>query len=140
MKHLIVIAIISLSFGQAVAQEENTLKIIIKNFSSSNGKVKVGLYNSKENYMGSFFMYDDAEVMDEKEVELIFENVPSGEYAFSIYHDENNNGELDKNIVGIPTEDYAFSNNANGRFGPPKYEECVFKVDQNLVVQTININ
>lgn len=58
-----------------------------------------------------------------------FENVPSGQYAISVYHDANNYGEMDTNFIGIPTEDYACSNDAKGRFGPPKLEDAVFEVD-----------
>jgi uncharacterized protein (DUF2141 family) len=38
--------------------------------------------------------------------------LPAGDYAFAVYHDANGNGKLDRNGVGMPTEDYAFSNNA----------------------------
>lgn len=40
-----------------------------------------------------------------------FEDLPPGSYAISLFHDENDNGEMDKNIVGMPTEGYGFSQN-----------------------------
>ena len=62
-----------------------------------------------------------------------------GEYTIKIYHDENGNGIHDKNILGIPKEDYAFSNNAVASIGPPDYEKAKFELKNNLII-TINIS
>ncbi|MBC7684748.1 MAG: DUF2141 domain-containing protein, partial [Bdellovibrionales bacterium] len=43
---------------------------------------------------------------------IVIKDLPAGDYAFAVYHDTNGNGKMDKNGFGIPTEDYAFSNNA----------------------------
>ncbi len=48
------------------------------------------------------------------EVTVVFENLAPGEYGISVVHDENENGDLDKNFVGIPKEGFAFGNNAMG--------------------------
>lgn len=45
-----------------------------------------------------------------------------GGYAVVAFHDENANGELDANLLGIPTEGYGFSNDARSSFGPPSYD------------------
>ena len=57
---------------------------------------------------------------------IVFKDLPEGEYAFAVYHDANANGKMDKNLLGIPTEDYAFSNNALGKMGPPSYASAKF--------------
>ena len=62
---------------------------------------------------------------------IIFENIPKGTYAVSIFHDENNNGKLDTNFFGIPNEDYGCSNNAKGFMGPPKWQDAKFKLNTN---------
>jgi uncharacterized protein (DUF2141 family) len=59
------------------------------------------------------------------------EDLSFGQYAISAYHDENNNGELDSGLFGIPTEDYGFSNNARGSFGPPDYEDAAFEFNES---------
>ena len=38
-------------------------------------------------------------------------NLPAGSYAVQVMHDENDNGNLDTNFMGIPLEGYGFSNN-----------------------------
>ncbi|HUQ09698.1 MAG TPA: DUF2141 domain-containing protein [Steroidobacteraceae bacterium] len=37
--------------------------------------------------------------------------VPAGSYGVQVMHDENDNGKLDTNVMGIPVEGYGFSNN-----------------------------
>lgn len=53
---------------------------------------------------------------------IVFADLPEGDYAVAVYHDANSNGKMDSNLLGIPTEDYGFSNNAVGKFGPPKFD------------------
>src|SRR6202022_443464 len=45
---------------------------------------------------------------------FVFKNLERGSYAIIVFHDENDNGMLDENYWGVPTEGYAFSNNAQG--------------------------
>ena len=59
---------------------------------------------------------------------LIFNNVPEGRWAAMAYHDENSNGRLDSNQLGIPVEGTAFSRNAKGHYGPPKFADAVENV------------
>ncbi len=54
-------------------------------------------------------------------------DLPPGNYAVKLFHDANQNGELDTNMVGLPTEGYGFSNNA-GRFGPPDFDDAAVEV------------
>ncbi|MEP0367471.1 MAG: DUF2141 domain-containing protein [Cyclobacteriaceae bacterium] len=140
MKNLLAIAFILFGLGQAWSQDSTTLKVVVKKFDSAQGTVKIALYNSEETYMGKAFIAGFKPVDNKNEMELMLGKIPTGKYAFSIYHDENGNDKLDTNLIGIPTEDYAFSNNADGRFGPPNYEECEFEVSGTELVQIININ
>jgi uncharacterized protein (DUF2141 family) len=48
-------------------------------------------------------------------------------YAVSAFHDENSNGNLDTNFMGIPREGVGASNNAKGHLGPPKFEAAAFQ-------------
>ncbi|MEO8590991.1 MAG: DUF2141 domain-containing protein [Flavobacteriales bacterium] len=51
-----------------------------------------------------------------------------GRYAIKAFHDVNDNGKLDTNWIGIPSEPYGFSNDAMGTFGPPSFEQAGFVV------------
>lgn len=50
-------------------------------------------------------------------------------FAVAAFHDENGNGVLDRNRLGIPTERYGFSNNARGSFGPPSFESAAVRIN-----------
>lgn len=62
-------------------------------------------------------------VAREGSIQVVFKDLPPGDYALTAYHDENNSGEIDSNALGIPTEGYAFGNDAVGFMGPPKFED-----------------
>jgi uncharacterized protein (DUF2141 family) len=64
-----------------------------------------------------------------------FTDLPEGEYAISCYHDEDDNGKMNMIMGMIPLEDYGTSNNAKGRFGPPKWEDAKFKVSNGEIVK-----
>jgi uncharacterized protein (DUF2141 family) len=47
---------------------------------------------------------------------------------------------LNSNFLGIPTEDYGFSNNASGTFGPADYDDAKFLIDQTEMTIKISVN
>ena len=61
----------------------------------------------------------------------VFDGVPAGDYAVSVFHDENGNGKFDSNFIGYPLEGYGFSNNAKAQFAAPSFGECQFHYDGN---------
>lgn len=71
--------------------------------------------------------------------ELSITDIAPGEYAVSVFADMNDNGKLDSNFIGIPTEPTGVSRDAAGRFGPPKFKDAVFNVGDGIVTQTIHI-
>jgi uncharacterized protein (DUF2141 family) len=58
-----------------------------------------------------------------------FEDVKPGTYAVVYLHDENNNGKMDTDVIGRPTEGRGASNDARGTLGPPKFDDAKFKHD-----------
>lgn len=69
-----------------------------------------------------------------------FPGVAAGTYAVSVFHDENSNGKLDANFMGIPREGVGASNNAKGHFGPPKFEAAAFRFSGGRADLEIVIN
>jgi uncharacterized protein (DUF2141 family) len=61
-------------------------------------------------------------------VEVTLRDVPPGEYAAQAFHDENDNGTLDRNFFGLPKEAMGFSNNAPIHLGPPRFAVAAFNV------------
>jgi len=143
MKSVITSIMILFSIQFAFAQNSKTgnLTVIVTGIESNEGVVKIGLYNSRENYEGKEKPFKGLKVTIENRKAIgAFENIPFGVYAVKLYHDENSNGKLDKNFLGIPTEDYAFSNNASGTFGPADYDDAKFIFNKNKMKIEITIS
>lgn len=71
--------------------------------------------------------------------EMRFEGVRAGEYAVACFHDENDNNDLDRNFIGIPSEGTGASNDARGFMGPPGYDDARFLVRAQPVQITVPI-
>jgi uncharacterized protein (DUF2141 family) len=69
----------------------------------------------------------------------VIQDVPAGDYGIALYHDANGNGKMDRNAMGLPAEDYAFSNNALGNMGPPSFEQARFPVPQAGTTVTVSL-
>lgn len=104
------------------------LVITIENIKEPKGLLIVALFNSRETYLKKDFRSQKIDVKDEKQ-EIIFDQLPEGEYSVSIIYDKNRNGELDTNFMGIPTEGFGFSRKSMGTFGAPSYDATKVKVD-----------
>lgn len=151
MKHILCIsAVIWMLSTSTVAHDRRDthlqaahLTVVIVGLKNNKGEVIIKLFNSREKYDRK-----DANpfrklsvTINNRRAEGIFEDLPIGEYAIKLFHDENANGHHDENFLGIPKEDYAFSNNARGTFGPPDYEKAKFDVMENTTIQiTISKN
>ncbi len=110
------------------------LTVTVSAVKSNTGVVKVGLYNSEGTFLKTTYKSLASEIKNNQAV-VTFDNLPAGEYAISTYHDENNNGQLDRNAMGIPSEDYAASNSAKGFMGPPSYKDAKFTVGKDSKIQ-----
>ena len=108
-----------------VSGHGQTLTVVVHGVKSDQGLLRIGLYNSDKEFMKTRWESkgSKAKVGD---VQIVFEGVPPGFYAISLFHDANENGKLDSNFAGIPREGFGFSNNVIGTFGPPSFEEAEF--------------
>ncbi len=68
-----------------------------------------------------------------------FQDIPPGTYALAVIHDENGNGKLDTNWLGIPTEGYGFSNDARALLGAPSFSAASFPYDGRTLDLTIGL-
>lgn len=76
----------------------------------------------------------------DKQARCDFEDIPSGTYALAVVHDENMNGKLDVQWLGIPTEGYGFSNDAKALIGAPAFSAASFPYDGRNLDLTIRLN
>lgn len=114
---------------------QNTISVHVHNVQSDKGDVNVAVYNSDATFLSFDEVYTTGtEVAHQGIVKLQIEDLPSGEYALAVFHDENGNGKLDTNWLGIPKEKVAFSKGKMKTFGPPKYRECSFWITSDYEI------
>ncbi|MES2016849.1 MAG: DUF2141 domain-containing protein [Pseudomonadota bacterium] len=101
------------------------LTILVDDVKAANGNLMVAVFNSADTFLKQPAHASGAPALAAGN-KLVLKDLPEGEYAFAIYHDANVNGKMDRNLIGIPTEDYAFSNNAMGKMGPPSFALAKF--------------
>ena len=131
-----------MSYSPPPSQDSSRLEVTVSNIRNNEGHLLLTLFNSS-----SGFPDDNKKAVDSRSVKaekntvkVIFEDLPHGVYAIAIVHDENENGKLDKNLLGVPTEGYGSSNNLKKLFRAPNFEESKFTLDQNFKNITIQVN
>jgi uncharacterized protein (DUF2141 family)/peptidoglycan/LPS O-acetylase OafA/YrhL len=113
------------------------LRVEITNIHSANGKVVVSLCNSPKDFPEAKSPFKSLTVpISGNSAEAVFTDVPYGTYAITLFHDENNNNQLDMN-GSTPAEGYGASKNPAGF---PSFSGCKFTVTHEEEVQTIKMN
>lgn len=103
---------------------QSNIQVEITNLRNEQGAVKLQLLDEKEKEVQS-----EIGIIKNGHCSITLSGVKNGKYAIRYYHDENANGELDTNFMGIPKEGYGFSNDAYGKYGPKSFNEWIFIVD-----------
>jgi len=119
-------------------RQTGSIEVKVTNIESEKGTIRVGLFASEKDFLKNAIK---GKVVKASlgEITVSFDNLEPGEYAVSVIHDENGNGELDKNAFGIPKEGFAFGNNAMGSFGPPSFEKAKVVIADEAVLQVIKL-
>jgi uncharacterized protein (DUF2141 family) len=116
------------------------LRFFVKGIRSDDGNLRIALYNTKGTYMGESPFRTAIIPVDASEEIGMFKDIPYGSYAVAIIHDENSNGELDKNTLGVPKEGYGFSNDAMGQYGPPEWMQSSFAFQDKESLKLITLD
>jgi uncharacterized protein (DUF2141 family) len=131
-------SLISVAFSLAAAVVSATsvadspatgvLTVHLLQLRSNDGQVGCALYRSADG-----FPTDPAKAaqmrwcpIKDKTSTCSFDPIPAGTYAVACFHDENGNGRMDKNFLGIPKEGMVVSNHAKGSMGPPPFDKAKF--------------
>lgn len=117
-----------------------TLTVTIENTETADGLLMLRILQGEDEFGGEREAITSIQQRAiEGSMTFSVSNLPDGEYAIQVMHDRNGNGKLDTNFVGIPNEPWAFSNNATGNMGPPKWAGVKFFLS-NEVTQSIRLN
>lgn len=117
-----------LSLQAGSSDPHNAIHVVIDGLHTDKGRVICSLYSSAEG-----FPKNEKKAIAHAESLITnhhggctFAGIRPGTYAISVFQDENLNGRLDTNFLGIPREGVGASNNARGHFGPPSFHDASF--------------
>jgi len=119
------------------------IHVKVLNIRNSTGAVACALFESPEGFPAEFLRFATNIMMikvRDSQARCDFEDIPPGRYALAVIHDENLNGRLDTNRLGMPTEGYGFSNDAKAFLSAPSFRAASFPYDGRNAALTISLN
>jgi uncharacterized protein (DUF2141 family) len=115
-----------------------TVEVRVTNVAGGKGKINVAVCD-RERFLKQC-AYSASVPARDGETVVAMRDIPPGTWAVLAYQDENENSQLDRNFMGIPKENYGFSRDAVGRFGPPAFDEAAIEVRDGTTVAPIKLH
>ena len=118
------------------------IQVKIPNIKNSTGTVACALFESSAGFPTEFLHSATNITMikiRDTQARCNFLDIPPGTYALAVIHDENMDGKLGTNLLGVPTEGYGFSNGAKASMGAPSFEDASFSYDGKNLDLTIRL-
>jgi uncharacterized protein (DUF2141 family) len=127
--------------GAAYAAEPSSLTVTFKGLKQQTGAILFTVVGSEAAYNGKapVTAQDILNVSGDTATKT-FDGLAPGRYVIKAFHDVDGDGKMATNPFGVPTEPFAFSNNAVVAMGPPKWEAAAFEVKAGANVQSIDID
>lgn len=128
-------------FQNVPSSEHSRLVVSVSGLKHTEGQIGILLFDKGEGFPSSRekAVREMLLPINQDELSHVFTDLPFGEYAVSVMHDENGNNQLDTNLFGIPTEGNGVSNNVKSWLGPPKFKQAAFKVNSPSHSITVKI-
>jgi uncharacterized protein (DUF2141 family) len=127
--------LISFTLQNSFAQTAD-LTLTVTGFETVSGTINIGLFNNADDFPKGDKEYKLV-ILDVSgdEMTYIFKDLPQGEYAIALYHDENKDDECNRNFLGIPKEGYGFSNNFKPTFSAPSFDDTKFQLKEDKSIK-----
>jgi uncharacterized protein (DUF2141 family) len=126
--HNIFFFILFILFNQDVSTK-GTLTINVIEINESIGKIQIGVFNNAADFPKKNKEFKKI-IIDAHAPSTTYalNNIPHGTYAIAVFHDKNNDGRCNRNLLGIPIEGYGFSNNILPKLRPPPFAKTQFTI------------
>jgi uncharacterized protein (DUF2141 family) len=124
-------------FGAGMVQASD-LSVEVAGLKSAKGKLLFAVYDRAEDFLKQPIRTTAVDAHPGK-VWAVIADLPPGDYALSVFQDENGNGKLDANPTGMPIEPYGFSNDAEGSYGPPSFKASLVHLSGPSGLTTIKL-
>jgi uncharacterized protein (DUF2141 family) len=135
IKHKLPFILLLFSSLTSAEPQSGTLILTVSGGQANHGQAIVSLFNSEETFLKKPLRSQTKEFVEVSYLSFVFAALPYGSYAISVIFDEDKDNELDTGWFGIPTEMVGMSNNAKGKFGPPKFADAQFDFNGNMSMQ-----
>lgn len=130
-----------LFFGAAHAQETPAALIVtFKGITQPTGQIRGQLFDQAGYEGQAKAIATFAIPVSGDSVATAIPGVVPGRYAVRAFHDVDGDGKMATNPFGIPTEPFAFSNDAKGTFGPADWADAAFEVGDGETAHAITID
>jgi uncharacterized protein (DUF2141 family) len=127
--------LLATSFFSILTARSQTVNITVtvNNIKSSKGTINVCVYNKETGFpeKPNLAIKCTNSTASKSVMQITIEGITPGKYAISAHHDENNDGKVNTNFLGIPKEPTGASNGAKAKMGPPKFGDAVIVIDKN---------
>ncbi len=127
------------AIAAAAASEPAKVEVGFTGIELPQGAIMVALFDSEAGYDGEKALRVGMVKVSGNSATLVFEGLPAGRYAIKSFHDINGDGKMGTNPFGMPTEPFAFSNNAVPNMGPARWSAAAFDVTAGNNAQSITI-
>lgn len=115
----------------ALAESSATIQLEVSDFRNNQGTLNCRLFTKASDFPEGDGVQTVRVPITGRSSSCSFPNVEPGTYAVAVVHDEDANGRLDKNFVGVPREGYGVSNNKTYALSMPKWSESQFVINTN---------
>ena len=146
VRFIVLLAVLALVNLPAVAFAQTScpgIHVTVLDIRNSTGTVACALFESSDGFPTEFLLSATNVMLikiQKAQARCDFEDIPPGTYAIAVIHDENMNGKLDTNWLGIPREGYGFSNEEEGVAGVPSFSAASFPYDGQNLELTIGLH
>lgn len=112
------------------------LVVTITGLKNEKGVIEIGLFSDPKKFPTPNKQFKKARVkIDDNKVKYQFEDLPLGQYALAVYHDENNDNVCNRNFFGIPTEAYCFSRDFKPFLSAPDWSDCYIQLNSDRAIE-----
>lgn len=117
-----------------------TVTVVVTHLPSTTATLKLYFYNEPANFLvrNHYTLLKHVKPGGQSQLTYTLPLAP-GEWAIALTQDLNENDLVDRNMLGIPTEPFAFSNNVHPRFRVPTFADCQFTVSGRKTTVTISM-
>ena len=127
--------------SHSTADGMGELVILATGFKNSQGQAGANLFLNQDSMFDHPHRQAFAKIIDGK-AEIRFPDLPYGDYALVVFHDENQNGRVDHNFFNFPSEPLGYSNGFSFGLtsGMPTFEKLRIHFNQDFGPVSITVD